>query len=213
MTKDEQLGVFLKHKIVAVVRAPENRKLVEVAEALVEGGVPIIEMTMTVPHALDVLRAVRERLGNRVVLGAGTVLDGQTARLALLAGAEFVVSPVFRPDCLRLCRRYGKMMIPGALTPTEILTAWEQGADIVKVFPAELGGPAYFRALAGPLPQVRLMPTGGVNLETAGEFLRAGACCLAVGSALVDSQAVAEPDLERIRALAQKYVQIMRQCS
>ncbi|MGL4462411.1 MAG: bifunctional 4-hydroxy-2-oxoglutarate aldolase/2-dehydro-3-deoxy-phosphogluconate aldolase, partial [Planctomycetia bacterium] len=198
MTKFEQMEMVLKHRIVAVVRAPDGGRLVEVAEALAAGGVPVLEITLTVPDALDVIRAVRKALGDRVLLGAGTVLDSETARAAILAGAEFIVGPNVSLPVIELCRRYDKMVMPGAFTPTEIVTAWQAGADVVKVFPAEIGGPAYFKALAGPLPQIRLMPTGGVDLNTAGEFLKAGACALGLGSALVDKKAVADGDMARI---------------
>src|SRR5438034_5299804 len=166
---------------------------------------------MSVPNALDVLRQVRKALGDRVLLGAGTVLDPETARAVLLAGAEFVVAPVVNVDTIRLCRRYDKLVMPGAFTPTEILTAWEAGADIVKVFPADVLGPAFFKAMRGPLPQIRLMPTGGVDLTTAAEFLKAGACCLGVGSQLVEPRAVSERNFDRIRELAQQYQAVVKQ--
>jgi 2-dehydro-3-deoxyphosphogluconate aldolase/(4S)-4-hydroxy-2-oxoglutarate aldolase len=149
-------------------------------------------------------------LGDRVLLGAGTVLDPETARAVLLAGAEYIVSPTVNLDVIRLCQRYDKLVMPGAFTPTEILTAWEAGADIVKVFPAEVVGPAYFKALRGPLPQIRLMPTGGVDLKTAGEFLKAGACCLGIGSQLVEPTAVANRDFARLRELAGQYAAIVK---
>ena len=164
---------------------------------------------MTVPNALDVVRQVRQALGDRLLLGAGTILDPETARAALLAGAEYLVAPTVNLDVIRLCQRYDKLVMPGAFTPTEILTAWEAGADIVKVFPAEVVGPAFFKALRGPLPQIRLMPTGGVDLTTAAEFLKAGACCLGVGSQLVEPKAVAERNFDRIRDLARQYVAIV----
>src|SRR5947208_3556565 len=172
MSKSHDLQRVLDCGIVAVVRSPHSGQLVEVAEALAAGGVQVMEITMTVPDALDVLRQVRRALGERVLLGAGTVLDPETARAALLAGAEYVVAPTVNLDVIRLCQRYDKLVMPGAFTPTEILTAWEAGADIVKVFPAEVVGPAYFKALRGPLPQIRLMPTGRVDLHTATECLR-----------------------------------------
>ncbi len=200
---------ILEAGIVAVVRSPDSQQLVEVARALADGGVFAVEITMSVPNALDVLRQVRQALGDRILLGAGTVIDPETARAVLLAGAEYVVSPTLHLDVIRLCRRYGKAVLPGAFTPTEILTAWEAGADIVKVFPAEVVGPAYFKAVRAPLPQVRLMPTGGVNLETAADFLKAGACCLGIGSQLVDPQAVAKREFDKIRELARQYIAIV----
>jgi 2-dehydro-3-deoxyphosphogluconate aldolase/(4S)-4-hydroxy-2-oxoglutarate aldolase len=211
MSREPQLRHVLECGIVAVVRSPDSQQLVEVAEALAGGGVTVIEITMTVPGALDVIRQVQKALGDRILLGAGTILDAQTARAALLAGAEFLVAPTVNRDVIRLCRRYGKLVMPGAFTPTEILTAWEAGADIVKVFPAEVVGPAFFKAMRGPLPQVRLMPTGGVDLNTAADFLRAGACCLGVGGQLVEPRAVAEGNFDRIRDLARQYVNLVKQ--
>ena len=208
---ESQLRRVLDSGIVAVVRAPDSDQLVHVARALADGGVDVVEITMSVPNALDVLRQVRQELGERLLLGAGTVLDAETARAVLLAGAEFIVAPTLNLDVIRLCRRYGKLVMPGAFTPTEILTAWEAGADIVKVFPADVVGPAFFKALRGPLPQIRLMPTGGVDLTTAADFLKAGACCLGIGGQLVEPKAVAERNFDRIRNLARQYVAIVQQ--
>src|SRR5437764_15385578 len=211
MSRETQLQQVLDTGIVAVVRSPDSQQLVEVAQALVEGGVTVIEITMTVPDALDVVRAVRRTLGDRILLGAGTILDAETCRAALLAGAEFIVAPTVNLDVIRLCRRYDKLVMPGTFTPTETRPAWEAGADVVKVFPAEVVGPAFFKALRGPLPQVRLMPTGGVDLTTAADFLRAGACCLGVGSQLAEPRAIAERNFDRIRDLARQYVAIVQQ--
>ena len=210
MSRETDLQRVLTTGLVAVVRAPEGKNLVEVVAALAEGGVSVAEVTFTVPNALEVLKAVKDRLGDRVLLGAGTVLDTETARAALLAGAEFIVSPTLNLDVIRLCKRYDKLVFPGAFTPTEILSAWEAGADIVKVFPADVLGSAFFKAMRGPLPQIRLMPTGGVDLNTAGEYLRAGACCLGVGSQMVDPKAVAREDYEYLRGLAWQYTQAVR---
>ncbi len=206
-----QLRRVLDCGIVAVVRSPDSDQLVEVARALVDGGVNVVEITMSVPSALEVLRQVRQALGDRVLLGAGTVLDAETARAVMLAGAEFIVAPTLNVDVIRLCRRYDKLVMPGAFTPTEILAAWEAGADIVKVFPADVVGPAFFKAMRGPLPQIRLMPTGGVDLTTAADFLKAGACCLGIGSQLVEPKAVAERSFDRIRSLAKQFVAIVQQ--
>src|SRR5262245_16256325 len=211
MSKESHLRQVLDVGIVAVVRSPDHAQLVEVCRALADGGVSVVEITMTVPNALDVLRAVRQALGDRVLLGAGTVLDAETARAVLLAGAEYIVAPTVNLDVIRLCQRYDKLVMPGAFTPTEILTAWEAGADIVKVFPADVVGPAFFKALKGPLPQIRLMPTGGVDLKTAADFLRAGACALGIGGQLVEPKAVAERNFDRIRDLARQYVNIVKQ--
>jgi len=210
MSKESQLRHILDCGIVAVVRSTDSEQLVEAVRALADGGVTVAEITMTVPDALKVLRHVRHALGDRVLLGAGTILDTETARAALLNGAEYLVAPTLNLEVIRLAQRYSKIVMPGAFTPTEILTAWEAGADIVKVFPAEVVGPAFFKALRGPLPQVRLMPTGGVDLNTAAEFLRAGACCLGLGSQLVEPKAIAERNFDRIRDLARQYVDIVK---
>src|SRR5438552_17690466 len=199
MSKESQLQHVLDCGIVAVVRSPDSQQLVEVCRALAEGGISVVEITMSVSNALDVLRDVRRSLGDRLLLGAGTVLDAETARAVLLAGAEYVVAPTLNLAVIRLCRRYDKLVMPGALTPTEILTAWEAGADIVKVFPADVVGPAFFKAVRAPLPQIRLMPTGGVDLQTAASFLKAGARCPAGGGQLAEPKAVAARPFDRIR--------------
>ena len=210
MSGSEVLREILESGIVAVVRSPHSEQLVGVARSLVEGGVRAIEITMTVPDALEVIREVSRELGGQIRLGAGTVLDPETARAAILAGAEYVVAPTLNLDVIRVCRRYDKPVMPGAFTSTEVLAAWEAGADVVKVFPADVGGPNYLKALLAPLPHVRLMPTGGVDLDNAAAFLKAGACCLGVGSSLVDNHAVARGDFARIRDHAQKFVRVVK---
>jgi 2-dehydro-3-deoxyphosphogluconate aldolase/(4S)-4-hydroxy-2-oxoglutarate aldolase len=212
MSRDQSMKRILECGIVAVVRSETSEPLVKVARALALGGVTAIEVTFTVPGALDVIRQVRQEVGDSILLGAGTVLDPETARAAILAGAEYIVAPTINIEVIRLCRRYDKAVMPGALTPTEVLSAWEAGADMVKIFPADVGGPAYLKALHGPLPQVRLMPTGGVDLTTAESFLKAGACCLGVGGALVEPKAVANGDFDRIRDLAAQFCAIVRRC-
>lgn len=209
--REQHLQRIIEGGIVAVVRSADSQQLVDVVRALAEGGVTTVEITMTVPNALDVLRQVRQALGERVLLGAGTVLDAETARAVLLAGAEYIVAPTVNLDVIRVCRRYDKVVMPGAFTPTEILAAWEAGADIVKVFPADVVGPAFFKAMRGPLPQIRLMPTGGVDLTTAAAFLKAGACCLGIGGQLVEPEAVKTRNFARIRDLAGQYVKIVQQ--
>ena len=210
MSREQHLQKILDSGIVAILRSDDPAPMVEVLTALADGGITVAEVTLTVPGALEVIREAKRQLGGRVLLGAGTVLDPETARAALLAGAEFIVAPAMNRDVIRLCRRYDKLVMPGAFTPTEVLTAWEAGADIVKVFPADILGPAFFRALRGPLPQVKLMPTGGVDLTTAAEYLKAGAMCLGVGGQLVDPKAVAARDFVRITGLAKQYVEIVR---
>ncbi len=210
MTRDQTLHRILEGGIVAVVRSESPDRLVEVVRALAEGGVTAAEITFTVPNAIEVIRKVRDAMGDSIVLGAGSVLDPETARAALLAGAEYIVGPNLNLDVIRLCRRYGKVVMPGALTPTEVIAAWEAGADVVKIFPSDLGGPPYIKALRAPLPQIRMMPTGGVDLSTAEAFLKAGACCLGVGGSLVEAKAVASGDFDRLRDLASQFVGIVR---
>jgi 2-dehydro-3-deoxyphosphogluconate aldolase/(4S)-4-hydroxy-2-oxoglutarate aldolase len=202
----DALARVLDSGIVSIIRAPSSELLGDVAKALCDGGIDVIEVTLTVPNALEIIAEVNRQLGDKILLGAGSVIDAETARAAMLAGAEFIVSPVVRPEVIRCCKRYGKAVMPGAFTPTEILTAWEEGADVVKVFPADIGGPSYLKAVAAPLPQVRLMPTGGVDLNTLEPFWKAGACAVGLGSALVEKDAVARGDMNRIRDLAGQYV-------
>ncbi len=209
MNREGTLRRIQEGGIIAVVRSETAEPLVRVVRALADGGVTAAEITFTVPDAPDVIREVRREIGDAVALGAGTVLDPETARLAILAGAEYLVCPVVNHEVIKLAHRYDKAVMPGAFTPTEILSAWEAGADAVKVFPAEVGGPAFFRAMRGPLPQIRLMPTGGVDLNTAEAFLRAGAWCLGVGSSLVEPKAIASGDFTRIRELAEKFVSLV----
>ena len=206
MAKSDPLNRVLSCGIVAVIRASSGELLVDVAEALVAGGVEVMEVTFTVPGAVRVLERVADKLGDRILLGAGTVLDPETARIAILAGAEFIVSPSTNLDVIATCKRYGKLIMPGAFTPTEVVTAWQAGADIVKIFPADVHGAKYLKALRGPLPQVRMMPTGGVNLETAADFLKAGACALGVGGQMIEPDAVARGDMARIQSLSRQFV-------
>jgi 2-dehydro-3-deoxyphosphogluconate aldolase/(4S)-4-hydroxy-2-oxoglutarate aldolase len=210
MSRIEDLNHVLQTGIVAILRVPTSDHLVSVARALLEGGIDVIEVTFTVPNALEILASVKKELGNRVLLGMGTVLDPESARAALLAGAEFIVSPSLNLDVIRLCHRYDKVVMPGAFTPTEILAAWEAGADVVKVFPSDAVGPSYLKALRGPFPQIRLMPTGGVNLETLPAFIKAGACAVGVGGSLIDPQAIRDGNFARLRDLAGQYVQALK---
>lgn len=211
MSASASLARVLDSAIVAIVRAPSGELLADVAAALHAGGVDVIEVTFTVPRAERVIEQVADRLGDKILLGAGTVLDTETARLALSAGAEFIVSPTVNMDVIRFCRRHDKLVMPGAFTPTEILAAWEAGAEIVKVFPCDALGPGYLKAVLAPLPQVRLMPTGGVDLNSVAAFLQAGACALGVGGSLVEKAAVAAGDLARIEQQARRFVEAVAQ--
>jgi 2-dehydro-3-deoxyphosphogluconate aldolase/(4S)-4-hydroxy-2-oxoglutarate aldolase len=204
------LSRLIESKLVAVVRLDSGEQLVHVAEALKAGGISVIEFTASTPGAIDMIKEAASRFGDEVLMGAGTVLDPETARAAILAGAEFIVTPTLNLATIKLCHRYGKPIVPGALTPTEILTAWEAGADMVKVFPASAMGPGYLKAALAPLPQVRLVPTGGVSADNAAEYLKMGAAALGVGGKLVDRAAVARGDWAAITDEARKLVNAVR---
>lgn len=211
MNKEEQLRFLLDHGLVAIVRIKEPSELVKVAEAIEAGGVRVIEFTMNTPNALEAIGQLAREKGDRILLGAGTVLDPETGRAALLAGAQFLVAPNLNPAVIELARRYSKVVVPGALTPTEIVTAWECGADVVKVFPASLGGPQYIKDILGPLPHIRLLPTGGVNLENIPAFIAAGASAVAVGSNLTDPRLIKAGDWAGLTELARRFAETVRQ--
>jgi 2-dehydro-3-deoxyphosphogluconate aldolase/(4S)-4-hydroxy-2-oxoglutarate aldolase len=202
MNSPEPLQKILQSGIIAIMRAPSSTQLLDAAKAILEGGVNVIEVAMTTPKALEVVEGAVSQFGKQVLFGAGTVLDPETARAAILSGAQFIVSPTLNPRMIEVCKRYSVPVIPGAFTPTEILTAWEAGADLVKVFPASIGGPAYIKALKGPLPQVRLAAVGGVNLENASDFIQAGVEVVGVGGELVNSRLLEEGDFEEIKKRA-----------
>ena len=207
MTGIEITSLIVETGVIPIVRATTPEKGLEAAQAVCETGIPIIEVTMTVPGALRIIEKLASQLGGKVLLGAGTILDPETARAAILEGAEFLVTPTLNTKVIEMAKRYSKAILPGALTPTEILTAWEAGADLVKVFPVgSVGGPKYIKALKAPLPQIRLAAVGGVNLETATEYLLAGASALGVGSELVDAQALASGRLDVIQQNARKFM-------
>ena len=196
--------------IVAVIRIKDPERLQGVVDAIAGGGINAMEVTMTVPGAIDLIAGLAPRMPPGFLLGAGTVTDADTARRVIDAGAQFIVSPVFRRQVLAVCRERGVASMPGCFSPTEILDAWEEGADIVKVFPASVLGPAFFRDLRGPLPHVKVMPTGGVTLDNAGEWLRAGAVAVGVGAALLEAKAVAEGDWRKLKANAERIVASVR---
>lgn len=206
MTRIQVVQAIEADGIVAVIRMKEPEKLRAVVDALAEGGVRALEVTMTVPRAIEMIGQLAPLLPKGFLLGAGTVLDAETARLAILAGAQFVVGPVFRPDVITMCHRYDVAAMPGCFTPTEILSAWEAGADIVKVFPATALGPGFFKDVRGPLPQVKLMPTGGVTLDNAGDWIKAGAVAVGVGTALLDAKAIAAGAYDVVTASARRIV-------
>jgi 2-dehydro-3-deoxyphosphogluconate aldolase/(4S)-4-hydroxy-2-oxoglutarate aldolase len=208
MTAKEILRFITGVGIVPVVRTSSAEQAVQAVEAIYRGGIRAAEITMTVPGAIGALEKVADRLGDKLVLGAGTVLDPETARACMLAGAEFFVTPALRVSTIEMAKRYSKVICPGALTPTEVLTAWEAGADVVKVFPCgNVGGAKYIKALKGPFPHIQMIPTGGVNLETAGDFLKAGACAVAVGGELIDAKLLREGKYDEIEKRAVLYLE------
>ena len=211
MNKTEILQHIHSIGLVPVLRASSASEAIAIADAILAGGVTVLEVTMTVPGAIHVIEQLADHHGEKLLIGAGTVLDAETARSCILAGAQFVVSPALDLRTIELCRRYSVPIMPGALTPTEIVTAWQAGADVVKVFPCSaLGGAKYLKALQGPLPQIQLIPTGGVSLSTVEEFLAAGAFALGVGGDLVDAKAAAEGRTSVITENAQKYIAIVK---
>jgi len=208
--KEKNLQDIVNCGVVAIIRVASAQEAVAVCGAIAKGGVKPIEITMTVPGAIDAIKELKGAMGDNVLLGAGTVLDPETARAVVLAGAEFVVCPTLNLEVIEVCRRYSKIVVPGAFTPTEILTAWEAGADIVKVFPATVGGPRYLRDIRGPLPQIRLMPVGGVNIDNTPDFIKAGAVGVAAGTSLVDRKAVSEGKYDIITENARKFVEAVK---
>ncbi|MBV9144573.1 MAG: bifunctional 4-hydroxy-2-oxoglutarate aldolase/2-dehydro-3-deoxy-phosphogluconate aldolase [Acidobacteria bacterium] len=211
-TREQVQRKVVEIGIVPVIRASSAKKAIAAAVAVAAGGIPIVELTMTVPGCIDAIAQLVRDMGSEVLIGAGTVLDEQTARKCFEAGADFVVTPGLDMETIAAARAADKLIMAGALTPTEVITAWKAGADFVKVFPASaVGGASYIRALRGPLPQVRLVPTGGVNLQTAAEFLQAGAAALGVGSELISSAALEKADMSSITSLARQYVTVVQQ--
>ncbi|MCR4429187.1 MAG: bifunctional 4-hydroxy-2-oxoglutarate aldolase/2-dehydro-3-deoxy-phosphogluconate aldolase [Caldiserica bacterium] len=201
----ESIQKILQSGIIAIMRAPSSKQLLDAASAILEGGLDVIEVAMTTPGALEVVRGAVSQFGDKVLFGAGTVLDPETARAAILSGAQFVVSPSLNLKVIEICKRYSVPVIPGAYTPTEIVSAWEAGADMVKVFPASIGGPEYIKALRGPLPQVLLAAVGGVNLENTKEFIQAGVDVVGVGADLVNPKLLEERNFQEISKRARDF--------
>jgi 2-dehydro-3-deoxyphosphogluconate aldolase/(4S)-4-hydroxy-2-oxoglutarate aldolase len=198
MKKEEILRKIINLGAIAVIRVNESGKLIRISEAIHKGGISIIEITMTTPNALSVIENLSKTMGDQIIVGVGTVLDPQTAIDAINAGAQFVVSPFLKRDIVETVKKLNVPVMPGAFTPTEIQIAYEQGADIVKVFPADVVGMAFFKALKAPMPYLKLMPTGGVTLTNAGEWLKAGACAVGVGTALLDKKAIDENNYKKL---------------
>jgi 2-dehydro-3-deoxyphosphogluconate aldolase / (4S)-4-hydroxy-2-oxoglutarate aldolase len=212
MNKQKVRDRILEVGIVPVVRASSAREARMAADAVCEGGIPIVEITMTVPNAVDVIRELSKSAGSNVLIGAGTVLNAEAARRCLDAGAQFLVSPGLNLKTVEFAGREDKLIMAGALTPTEVITAWEAGADFVKVFPCgQVGGAKYIKALKGPFPEVPLVPTGGVNLNTAAEFIEAGAAALGIGGELVQADALRSNKPEIIVENARKFLAIVKQ--
>jgi 2-dehydro-3-deoxyphosphogluconate aldolase/(4S)-4-hydroxy-2-oxoglutarate aldolase len=203
------LDRLLESGVVAVIRADSGSQLIDVCRALGRGGVAACEITMTTPGALEAIAQASRELGEAALIGAGSVLDAETARAAILAGARFVFSPVLNVEVIEMAHRYDCVAVPGALSPTEILTAWTAGADIVKVFPANHFGPQYLRDIHGPMPQIKLTPTGGVDLSTAADWIKAGAVAVGVGSALVKKDLLAGAKWDELAGLARQFVDIV----
>jgi 2-dehydro-3-deoxyphosphogluconate aldolase/(4S)-4-hydroxy-2-oxoglutarate aldolase len=210
-SKETSLGKIREVGLVPIVRTPSAEDAMRAAEAIVAGNIGILEVTLTVPNAMQVIERMADKFSDKLLLGAGTILDPETARAALLAGAQFIVTPSLNLPVIELARRYSKPCIIGALTPTEIVTTWQAGADLVKIFPCgPVGGAKYIKALKGPFPQIEFVPTGGVNLETTPEFIKAGAAAVAVGGELVDLKSLRGGNLEVISANARLYVEAVR---
>lgn len=211
MTKHQILSNLLSVGIVPVVRTATAEAAIRSIEALYEGGITTAEITMTVPGAIKALEAIAAKFGDKITLGAGTVLDPETCRICMLSGAEFFVTPALNVKTIEMARRYSKVILPGALTPTEVSNAWDAGADIVKVFPCgNVGGPKYIKALKGPFPQIEMAPTGGVNLDTTADFLRAGACSVAVGGELIDAATIKAGNYEVFIERARQYIALIK---
>jgi len=211
MNKSKTITRIIETGLIPVIRAESSDIAMRAIDAIKEGGISVLEITMTVPGAIRVIEEVARRFGEDAIVGAGTVLDAETARACILAGAQFIVSPALDLDTISCCRRYSIPVMPGAMTPSEVVTAWKAGADFVKVFPANaLGGASYIKSLKAPLPQVELVPTGGVSLKTAADFIKAGAAALGVGADLVDTAALRKGEDKAISERAKQFIEIVK---
>ena len=211
MDKTAKLNLIRETGVIAIMRAQSSAQLIAAADAIWAGGVRAIEVTMTTPGALSVIEEATVRYGEKVIFGAGSVLDAETARAAILAGADFVVAPTLDPATIELCSRYSVPVMPGCYTPTEMITAWQAGADMVKLFPASVGGPALIKAILAPLPQIEIVPVGGVDLDTAAEFIASGAAALGVGSSLVNQKLLDAGDMEELTRRAKAFIEKVKQ--
>jgi 2-dehydro-3-deoxyphosphogluconate aldolase/(4S)-4-hydroxy-2-oxoglutarate aldolase len=211
MDKAARLQLIRETGVIAIMRAQSSAQLIAAADAIRAGGVRVIEVTMTTPGALSVIEEASTRYGEEVIFGAGSVLDAETARAAILAGADFVVSPALDPATVQLCNRYSVPVMPGCYTPTEILSAWQAGADMVKLFPASVGGPALVKAILAPLPHIEIVPVGGVDLDTAAAFIASGAAALGVGSSLVNQKLLDAGDMDELTRRARAFIEQVQQ--
>ncbi len=207
MKKHKKLSIIRETGVIAIMRAQSSDQLITAADAIKAGGVQVIEVTMTTPGALGVIETAKARYGEDVLFGAGSVLDPETARAAILAGADFIVAPTLKVETIALCNRYSIPVMPGCYTPTEALTAWEAGADMIKLFPASFGGAGLVKAILAPLPHLEIVPVGGVNLDTAADFIRKGAAALGVGSSLVNQKLLDNGDLDELTRRAEAFIQ------
>jgi 2-dehydro-3-deoxyphosphogluconate aldolase / (4S)-4-hydroxy-2-oxoglutarate aldolase len=210
-TKEKSLGRIRELAVIPVVRVSSYEHAMCAVKGIMEGGIDSVEITLTVPHAFSIIRELTTKFGEQLLVGAGTVLDAESCRRSLQAGAEFIVSPAFGAEVVALARQHNKVCMPGALTPTEILTAWNAGADLVKIFPCHaVGGPSFVRALKGPFPHIELVITGGITIETAPQFLAAGASAVGVGESVISPAALANNDTATIAASARRFVEAIR---
>jgi 2-dehydro-3-deoxyphosphogluconate aldolase/(4S)-4-hydroxy-2-oxoglutarate aldolase len=207
MDKNEKLSLIHETGVIAIMRAKSSAQLIQAADAIRAGGVKVIEVTMTTPGALKVIEEATKKYGQEVLFGAGTVLDAETARAAILAGAEYIVAPTLNLEMVALCNRYAIPVVPGCYTPSEMLAAWEAGADMLKLFPASVGGPSLVKAILAPLPQLKIVPVGGVNLDTAADFIEKGAYALGVGSSLINQKLLESGDLDELTRRAKAFLE------
>jgi 2-dehydro-3-deoxyphosphogluconate aldolase/(4S)-4-hydroxy-2-oxoglutarate aldolase len=207
MNKTEKLDLIRQTGVIAIMRASSSDQLMQAADAIKAGGVRVIEVTMTTPGAMEVIAQASAKYGEDVLFGAGTVLDAETARAAILAGAGFIVAPTLNLEAIALCNRYSVPVMPGCYTPTEMLTAWEAGADMIKLFPASVGGPDLIKAILAPLPQLEIVPVGGVDLDNAAEFIQKGSAALGVGSSLINSKLLQDGNMAELERRAAAFVQ------
>jgi 2-dehydro-3-deoxyphosphogluconate aldolase/(4S)-4-hydroxy-2-oxoglutarate aldolase len=207
MERRQILNDLISSGVIAVIRLSDDKKIDYVISSLSEGGVKALEITMTTPNAIDIIKNISKKNRGDFLVGVGSVLDPETANASIHSGAQFIVSPILNIDIIRMGHRYDRVVIPGAFTPTEIINAWESGGDIVKVFPATILGPKYFKDIHGPMPQVKLSPTGGVSIDNASDFIKAGAVCLGIGSALVNKKLIENSDWEEISKRASALIE------